>query len=294
MRWDQLPTPVRDAVVGCLGPVLGAEDAITGSTADLAAVLRLADGTRVFVKAVAGVSRRMRWLRNEIAGNHAAADLAPPVLFHTDLDVPDGEHWLIVGFTHLPGRPASLAPDSPDLPLIADALEHLATLPATPPIRPLRDRWAPTDWWTRVADLDPGLVADLDLVALTRLTQHVPELVDGDRLTHTDLHGDQIRIGHDGTLHIIDWGFPAAAAPWVDTAFLTLRLIEAGHTPTSAEAWARDRATLTGVNDATLTAFTAYLAGLWTHIALTGGHGSPRRAQLAREHLTRRLNSIHP
>ncbi|MGX7829636.1 phosphotransferase family protein [Actinokineospora sp. 24-640] len=289
VTWQELPCAVRDAVERHVGAVAEVEQVEEGSAGDFVAVLRLVDRGRVFVKAVAGVDRRMRWLRNEITGNTVAVGLAPQVLFHADLDAAEtGRDWLVVGFEHVPGRSAHLAPGSPDLPLVAAAVEAIAALPAGG-MRPLRQRWAPTDWWHRVAALAPDTIVGFDIAEMTRLSELVPALVDGDRLLHTDLHGDQILITPDGSAKVIDWGFPGAGAAWIDTAFVMLRLIEAGHTPDAAETWAYARRTFADVDGSALTAWTAYVAGFWTHLAVTGGPGSPRRAQLARDHLRWRL-----
>lgn len=289
MRWDELPQPVRDVVEQHLGSVASADEITTGSTTDVCAVLHLVSHERVFLKGVAGISRRMRWLRNEIAGSQAAAPIAPQVLFHADIDtIVAGEDWLVVGHEYVPGRPASLEPGSPDLPLIASAVERIATMPATD-LRPLSGRWAPTDWWTKLAAIAPESVDGWDIEEMTRLTGLVPTLVDGDRLLHTDLHGGQFIVGTDRSTRVIDWGFPGAGAPWVDTAFMILRLIEAGHTPDDAETWARARDTFADVDEQTLTAFAVYVAGFWTHIAVTDGPGSPRRASLARDYAAWRL-----
>ena len=43
---------------------------------------------------------------------------------------------------------------------------------------------------------------------MSRWTSLVPELVDCDRLLHTDLHGDQFLLGADWAVYVIDWGFP--------------------------------------------------------------------------------------
>jgi hypothetical protein len=133
-------------------------------------------------------------------------------------------------------------------------------------------------------------VAGWDLAEANQWTAAVPKLVDGDTLAHTDLHGDQFRVSDDGTVHVIDWGFPGAAARWVDSAFMVIRLIEAGHGPGEAEAWARSLSCLSGVDGHTLTAFSVYLAGMWTYWAVAnGGPGKRHRARLAREYAARRL-----
>ncbi|MBM7772939.1 hypothetical protein JOD54_003143 [Actinokineospora baliensis] len=288
MKWEDLPRPIQDIAEQHVGVVVEALEVDGGSASDVATVVRGAGGERAFVKAVAGISRRMRWLRNEIAGSGAAVGVAPEVLFHADLTATEvGEDWLVVGFEFVPGRSASLAPGSPDLPVVAEVVERIAGLGAGG-MRPLRDRWAPTDWWERVAGVAPEVVADVDVEEMSRLSAEVPAMVEGDRLLHTDLHGDQFVIGAGGDVRVVDWGFPGAGARWVDTAFMILRLIEAGHGPENAEGWARARGTFVGVDERVLTAWAAYVAGLWTHIAVSG-QGSSRRAGLARDYVSWRL-----
>jgi hypothetical protein len=121
----------------------------------------------------------------------------------------------------------------------------------------------------------------------------VPDLVDGDRLLHTELHGDQFIIGADHQVRVIDWGFPGVGAPWVDSAFLTLRLIEAGHRPEDAEAWASHWLPCWAqASGDSVTAFAVYLAGMWTHWTITDPTpGTQHRAQLARDYAAWRLTA---
>src|SRR5205823_5476502 len=109
---------------------------------------------------------------------------------------------------------------------------------------------------------------------------------------HTDLHANQILIDDSGRVHVIDWALPGAGAAWVDTAFLVLRLIEAGHTPTAAEQWAHTRSNWAGMDPQTATAFAVYVAGLWSYFAVTNPlPGAVRRARLARNYAAWRLAS---
>ena len=72
-----------------------------------------------------------------------------------------------------------------------------------------------------------------------------------------------------------------------------LRLVEAGHEPGTAEAWAdANLAGFANVNSDHLTSFAAYLAGMWSHWAVTkNGPGMQHRAQLARNYASWRLHS---
>lgn len=285
--WNDLPRPVRAAVQQYVGPVTDTTDVTGGQSSDIATVLCCQSGRLVFLKGVHGVSRRMRWLRNEITAGQLAVDVAPAVLFHTDV-----EGWLVVGFEYVPGRAASLAPGSPDLPLVASVVEKISTV-AVSELRSLRDRWGETDWWHKLAVRAPAAVDGWNVDEMSRWTLLIPELVEGDRLLHTDLHGDQFLIGSDGEVHVIDWGFPAAGSAWVDVAFLVLRLVEAGHHPKDAEAWARSLSCFSGADRVILNAFSAYVAGLWSYWAVTDdAPGVRHRARIAREYAAWRLLAV--
>lgn len=285
ITWAGLPAPVRDAVRDHVGPVTATTAVTDGQHSDIAAVLHRPDAPPVFLKGVNGVSRRMRWLRNETIAAPLTQGLSPAVLFSHDV-----AGWLVVGFDYVSGRPASLAPDSPDLPIVAATVSRLSALSGTG-LRPLRERFGVTDWWSKLAAEAPATVSGWDLDEATRWASVFPELADGDRLVHTDLHGDQFRIGSDGIARVIDWGYPGSGAGWVDGAFLVLRLVEAGHRPADAEAWGRTN--LAGIADTEpqcLTAFAVYIAGLWGYWAATADiSGAPGRARLAREYARWRL-----
>ncbi|KQC37078.1 hypothetical protein UK82_17420 [Frankia sp. ACN1ag] len=266
--------------VGSVSSVTVIDD---GQNNDLAA---LVSGERpVFVKGVKGISRRMRWLRNEITAGALAGGIAPAVLFAEDVTADDD--WLVVGFEYLPGRAADLAPGSVDLPAVGVTVDRIGALPA-PGIRGLHLRWEVQDWWSRLGEIAPDVVTGWDVEDMDRWTVLAPEAVEGDRLVHTDLHGDQFIIGADGVIHVIDWGWPAAGAGWVDTAFMVIRLIEAGHSPADAEAWAATRAGWRVEADA-LTAFAAFTAGLWTYRSVTEHNRGARRARVARDYAARRV-----
>lgn len=259
-RWEQLPALVQAAVVHRTGPLVRAEDIPTGQTSDLTAVLHSHVGRPVFLKGVNGVSRRMRFLRNEVAAAECALAVAPRVFFH--LDVGD---WFIVGFEYVPGRSASLAPGSPDLQVITKVLRAMGEVSAGPTIRPLRDRWRDARWWDRLASEAPDEVAGWDRELMSMWSARASEAVAGDRLVHTDLHGEQFLIGDDREVHVIDWGFPGSGAAWVDTALIVVRLMAHGHEPEAAEEWAREIPAYADIDADSLMAFAAYIAGMWTY-----------------------------
>ena len=71
---------------------------------------------------------------------------------------------------------------------------------------------------------------------------------------------------------------------------MMLRLVEAGHSIEDAEAWAHERTSFAGVTDQALTAFAVYVAGLWTHWAVSAPEpGADDRARLACRYASNRL-----
>lgn len=284
-KWNDLPEPVRDAVQAHVGTVTTAHAVAEGQNSDITALLETPQRW-VFLKGVNGVSRRMRWLRNETTAAPLTGGLSPAVVFSEDVD-----GWFIVGFEHITGRHVSLAPASPDLPIVATAVNRISTLPGRG-LRPLRARWGVTDWWRKLAAEAPERTAGWDLGLVSAWSSRFPELVDGDRLAHTDLHGDQFLISPNGAVHVIDWGYPGCGAGWIDAAFVVLRLVEAGHRTADAEAWARKNLeSFTQASDEHVTSFAVYLAGLWAYWAATENiPGAEWRAHLAREYASWRLN----
>jgi hypothetical protein len=282
--WDDLPGPARDAVTTEAGPVRSSRRVQAGDGCDVAAVIETAGGP-VFVKAVHGVSPRMKRLRREHASGGLAPGIAPAPLFAVD-----AAGWLVVGFEFASGRPAALAPGSRDLALVGAAVDRIASMPA-PGAQPLPDRWAAIDWWERVATLGVGWTAGWDVDGAAKLAELVPGLVAGDRLVHMDLHADQFLIDGD-TVRVVDWAWPAAGAPWVDAALLVIRLTGHGLTPRDAERWAAGLACW-DVDADTLSAFACYVAGLWSVRAVESGDPAMAwRARLARRYTVSRIPAL--
>ena len=268
--WTELPDVVREAVHRHVGPISETIPARNAQSCTFAATLLRDARVPVFLKSVRGVSPEMRWLRNEVETAALASGLAPRVLFHEDVD-----DWLIVGFEHVTGRPAVLAPASPDLLTVAGALDRIGAIEA-PCLRPLGDRWR-SRWWQHLAATRPDVLENHDVDELIAWETRAPELVAGSRLVHTDLHGDQFLLGDGGRVHVVDWGWPASGAPWLDPAFMVVRLITAGHTAASAEAWASAHTCWASAPPESVTAFAVYIAGLWTGKAAAEPLARPAR-----------------
>jgi len=286
--WTSLPSAITVGVEKRIGPIQSIEVVRGGENNLLTAVLHGRDST-VFVKVVHGVSRPMRWLRNEITAGFLAPGIAPAVLF-TEED--DGT--LLVAFEYLAGRAVNLAPGSPDLALVATTVERLSALPAGK-TKGLHQRWSAVGWWSQLSKTHPALVAGWDIALMDAWTALAPAAVEGDRLAHTDLHAGQFIVDSADRAYVIDWGWPAAAAPWIDTTYLVIRLIGAGHTPAQAEAWARALPAWSAAPDEPITAFAAFVAGLWTSFTVTDrSRGARQRAQMAQDYAAWRVAGAPP
>lgn len=205
------------------------------------------------------------------------ATIAPRLHWHTWAD-----GWLLLGFEHVAGRHANLAPGSPDLPLVADALttigRELAHCPAN--AAPLCRQWGRLAAWRRLAKNAPD---DLDRWArehpdqLVEWESRASDLADGDSLIHTDLHPLNLLVDRERA-RIVDWAWSRKGEPAVDVAFLITRLIAAGHHPEAAERWAAGLPVWRDTLDSAQTAFAVAIWGIWEY--LEREHPLPHRAAL--------------
>ncbi|ABD10426.1 hypothetical protein ThrDRAFT_04408 [Frankia casuarinae] len=181
MKWNDLPTQVRDAVEAQTGPVTSADSVDVGDGCDLAAVVDAGE-QRLVVKGVHGGGRRARWLRNEHTFGHLAAGITPSPRFACQVD-----DWLLVGFEHATGQPADLIPGSPDLPRVRDVVNDISRRTGEG-LRSLSDRWRNTGWWEDLKTLSARVFPDWDVATAAVHAGAVVDAVAGNRLIHTDLH----------------------------------------------------------------------------------------------------------
>jgi hypothetical protein len=241
--YENLPPAALAAIEATTGPVLSTESPSEGLNSAVAAKLHTATGT-YFVKALP-IDHRWVWTQQREADVAPyVRSLAPALIAHI---VTGG--WSILIFDGLSGRHADYRPGSADLPKVADLVRRIGELPA--PQIELRD-------------------------ATQRLAAYVTHEDDlqhfaGDTLLHTDWNHSNVIIGDD--TRIVDWGWATRGAPWLDTAYWTIWLITAGHSPASAEHHAAHIPSWHSTSTAGLNAFAAANARLWTE---TGGdHPDP-------------------
>lgn len=262
--WDDLPAPVRAVIEHRCGGIIHSQVASGGRNADFSATLHLADG-RVFCKGTTDANGPAgRALRHEAYINSWLPPVAPRLIWESEVD-----EWLLLGFEHVGGRHADLSLDSPDLTLVADAMvatsNALTHCAARAPS--LADKWAWLSGWKRLAPAPD----DLDVWARDRLDQLLEweargiEWADGDSLVHADLHPLNLLVG-EGRARIVDWAWSRKGDAATDAALLVIRLVHAGHTPESAEAWAGLLPAWRAAGEPKLTAFAVSIWGAWEYL----------------------------
>jgi aminoglycoside phosphotransferase (APT) family kinase protein len=223
LRWDEVDAAVqREVERGVGATVIAAESRDGGFSPGLASVLTLADGRRVFAKAI-NASRNdftPGALRTEMAVLAALPESVPAPRLHWSYD--DGE-WVVLIIDAIDGH----TPRQPWVPVELDRFLHAATVlarsltPAPIPATPLADLYTGEFTAWRTFPGDPDRLRRLD--AWTR--QHLAELVSleagfaaavsGDSLLHGDFRADNVVFTDTGFV-VVDWPSVVTGAPWID------------------------------------------------------------------------------
>lgn len=167
-----------------------------------------AEGGRFFVKATPQGSRDLEAARREAAVNPFVRSVSPAVRWKAE-----NEDWFVLGIDAVEGRSADFSPGSSDLPTVIDTLNRVSVLPLPDVAR----GWTETRWDRFVTDAEK-------------------ELLRGDALTHTDIHGRNFLIGEEEAW-LVDWEWPTRATPAAMPTCLAVQLVSSGHSPESAESW---------------------------------------------------------
>ncbi|MBO3084894.1 phosphotransferase [Cellulomonas sp. zg-ZUI188] len=280
LDWRDLPRHVRARITELAGAQVTAETSATsGFSPGFAAVLELADGRGVFVKAVSGEQNPVSpdLARAEIRVAHALPPQvpAPKLLWSSD----DGD-WVILGFEVAHGRSPELPWRPEDLRAVTDAVGALADAEPLPGHSlPRTDDQLADDFtgWRKLHALDAATqnqLADmgggigrwaLDHVEqLVRWEQESLRVCAGDALVHGDLRADNVMIDpdHHHRVWIIDWPHASVGAPWLDLAFMLPSVaLQGGGDPATLF---RANAVSEGVDDDALRAGLAGLSGYFT------------------------------
>ncbi|MET7471522.1 phosphotransferase [Micromonospora sp. NPDC005222] len=261
LHWPELPTHVRDGVEAVLGDrVVTAESQPGGFSPGTADRVRTAGGGRAFVKAVSPAQndRSPGLYRAEARITAALPPDAPAPELLGSYD--DGD-WIALVLADVEGRHPATPWRADELTAVLSTLETMAgTLTPAPAAAP-----APTaaellahdfGGWRRLA-ADPP--ADLDPWARS----HLPELcaaadrglaaLTGDTLCHVDVRADNLLLGPDGSVTVVDWPWACRGPAWLDTLLTVVNVqVYGGHDPDALLAARRltagvDTADLTGV-----------------------------------------------
>lgn len=239
VRWADLPQQLRRLIETETGAFAGEEHMAAGSNCLLGMVMDTEYGDRYFLKGVRDDVRRAVWTQsNEAVINPSVRGLSAPLEFHIT-----AAGWDVLGFRYLADhRHADLSPGSADLPLIADMLHTLAAVPAPEGVllRTMSDRFA-------------------------EYAGDRAHLLDGTTIAHTDMQAHNILIGP--TARLVDWAWPTLGAAWIDTAFLLLHMIRAGHHPKDAERWAEALPAYATGEEEAVSVLVAGNVALWDEIS---------------------------
>lgn len=230
--WADLPLPLRELVEQLAGArVQDAESAGTGFTPGFASRLDLADGRQVFVKAASSADDdKHGWplsdaYREEVRKLTALPDGigAPALLWHRDAEV-GGLRWIATGYEYVDAVPPRRPWQTQQLGRVLDKLTEiapaLAAVPAGLALEPIsagfvdgcRERLAAVGTFHDVGFLE----------TVEALCHKATENVAGDSIVHMDFRDDNVLIGPEDGVWIVDWNWPVMGAPWVDLVCLLL------------------------------------------------------------------------
>ncbi|MFI7602161.1 aminoglycoside phosphotransferase family protein [Actinoplanes sp. NPDC049681] len=263
-RWTTaLPATLLATLESRLGaPTVHAVDQTGGFTHGLAARLTLADGRRVFAKAMPADDELAPAYRAEAwcAARLPAAVPASRLEFSLQAD-----GWVVLVFADVEGRNPDLS-EPGELAAVLSAFERLAEvltpnpLPEAPTceaeLRPLVDVWRQYATDGPPADLDPWARRNLD--RLVELESHWVAATAGDTLLHFDLRPDNMLLTAAGEVLTVDWACACVGAAWVDLLVL-LGSVDG----LDGEQIVRSHPVTRDVPAEAIDAFLCALAGLW-------------------------------
>jgi hypothetical protein len=227
IEWTAVPESVRRSIQERMGaPISDAASQAFGFSPGLAARLRLADGRRVFVKAIApdgesGAPGGQDAYRREARITAALPDdVAAPRL----IDSWDASGWVILALENIDGVNPALPWRGDQLLQVLQALTATAArLTPSPVSAPRAGANEGGGHWSKLAaDADRlGRLHQIDAWAVANVTKLV-ELEEGceaasrgDTLLHMDIRADNILLT-DERVFFVDWPHAEVGAAWVD------------------------------------------------------------------------------
>jgi aminoglycoside phosphotransferase (APT) family kinase protein len=226
LHWEQLPRTVRHALEARLGSTVTDSNTQPGGfSPGVAARLRLADGRRVFLKAISSDpnpdSPAMHRREARIAAALPASVPTPRFLWSYD----DGD-WVAIVFEDVDGWTPVIPWRPEELRRVLDALtplvESLTPSPITVDTIAQRLHEPLQGWRTlRAAQVDDDGLRDLpdwvrrNLERLAALESEWEAASVGATLLHFDLRADNILLTADRVL-VVDWPHASLGAGWME------------------------------------------------------------------------------
>jgi len=272
LPWAEAPDPVRQWVEGRTGSaIVGARDLVGGFSPGPCAVLSLADGRSVFVKAVGGDlnpnAPEMHRREARVVAELPRSSRWPELLgFYDDGDWVALVYEVVAGT--MPGHPWTES-------ALEQVLEGLASLheALTPcPVAGLETisaqfRWAFFGWHalagmaTPPASLDEWTRRNLDRLAESEAVG-AAAVDEGDTLVHGDIRSDNLLLT-ESSLVVVDWPHAAKGVAVFDVlAWAASVTLEGG--PEPEDLLGRYRL-MDGLDEDATTAVIAALAGFFTY-----------------------------
>jgi hypothetical protein len=238
INFADLPAEARQAVTRLAEPVRSIRPAWGGQDSPLAALLVTQSGP-VFVKGVPADHSHADAHSREVALAPHLSAISPRLLWHVEAG-----GWLLSGWAAVHGRHADYDARE-DLHLVRGVMEKVQRVkaPAGVEFTTAVERWGPY--------ADEGTA----------------ELFAGDVLLHTGWAPDNVLVGPEDQVRLVDWSWPSKGAGWIDPYMWALRLMESGHSSASAVEWACEVQSWRDGDPAAIRAFGAAVARMYQETA---------------------------
>lgn len=230
LSWRDLPPRVRDEIQHRLGAGVAEESMKSGGfSPGMASVLRLTDGSQVFVKAVSSEQNpdSPGLYRKEAAIAAGLPETVPAPRLQWSYD--DGR-WVVLVFEAIDGSPPDLPWRGTDRDRVLAATiqlsESMTPAPRTVQARPFAEVFADAfSGWRTLVDNPDARLSTIDPWARRHLTQLAewetrwPGAAAGDTLLHCDLRADNILLTPEHVM-FVDWPAAATGAAWMDVLLM--------------------------------------------------------------------------
>jgi thiamine kinase-like enzyme len=271
LLWPALPAALRADIEQRLGGrVIEAASQGSGFTSGFASRLLLADGSRVFVKAVSESSNPLIFRSYQQEARVAAAlpaSVPAPRLRWTA----EWADWQLLAFDDVearnPRRPWVPGELGVVLRMLTRLAESMTPAPAgLPPLETTADIDHELSFWRRAAS---GELADEavvpvewrpDVPELAALESQWAQLAGGETASHFDVRDDNLLLTQSGDVLLCDWNWLMLTAPWVDVVGLLISVHGDGQ---DAEQLVATQPLTRGVDAVAIDAHLAGLAGFF-------------------------------